>query len=58
MEKSQAYWRCGKSGPGTGKADRKMEDRNISVPDFSVSFLQARAAWPEAGFAQYSTKAT
>src|ERR1017187_3768616 len=40
-EKSQAYWRCGKSGPGTGKADRKMEDRNISVPDLSVSSFQA-----------------
>src|ERR1039458_7447621 len=40
-EKSQAYWRCGKSGPRTGKADRKMEDRNISVPDLSVSSFQA-----------------
>src|ERR1035438_1489522 len=40
-EKSQAYWRCGKSGPGTGKADRKMEDRNISAPDLSVSSFQA-----------------
>src|ERR1035437_748766 len=40
-EKSQAYWRCGKSGPRTGKADRKMEDRNISVPDPSVSSFQA-----------------
>src|ERR1035441_6320997 len=40
-EKSQAYWRCGKSGPSTGKADRKMEDRNISVPDLSVSSFQA-----------------
>src|ERR1035441_7479296 len=39
-EKSQAYWRCGKSGPRTGKADRKMEDRNISVPDLSVSSFQ------------------
>src|ERR1035441_6934186 len=40
-EKSQAYWRCGKSGSGTGKADRKMEDRNTSVPDLSVSSFQA-----------------
>ena len=40
-EKSQAYWRCGKSGSGTGKADRKMEDRNTSVPDLSVISFQA-----------------
>jgi hypothetical protein len=40
-EKSQAYWRRGKSGHRTGKADRKMEDRNISVPDLSVSSFQA-----------------
>src|ERR1035437_7469880 len=39
--KSQAHLRCGKSGPGTGRADRKMEDRNISVPDLSVSSFQA-----------------
>src|ERR1035441_1678634 len=39
--KNQAYLRCGKSGPRTGKADRKMEDRNISVPDLSVSSFQA-----------------
>src|ERR1035441_8733822 len=39
--KSQAYLECGKSGPRTGKADRKMEDRNISVPDLSVSSFQA-----------------
>ena len=39
--KSQAYWRCGKSGPRTGKADRKMEDKNISIPDLSVSSFQA-----------------
>src|ERR1017187_2316761 len=40
-EKSQAYWRCGKSDPGTGKADRKMGDSNISVSDLSVSSFQA-----------------
>src|ERR1017187_5641140 len=39
--KSQAYWWCGKSGPGTGKADRKMEDRDISVSDLSISSFQA-----------------
>src|ERR1035441_726735 len=40
-EKSRAYWRCGKSGPRAGKADRKMEDRTTSVRDLSVSSFQA-----------------